>query len=64
MIQLARCYESFKFLVKVKWEGIAQGTPPRGGYTHLWEGAAHTVQGVLMPICNTLMATLVKGHIP
>ena len=41
MIQLARCYESFKFLVKVKWEGTAQGTPPRGGYTPVGGRSAH-----------------------
>ena len=23
-----------------------------------------TVQGILMPMCNPLMATLVKGHLP
>ena len=41
MIQLARCYESFKFLVKVKWECTAQGTPPRGGYTPVGGRSAH-----------------------
>ena len=41
MIQLARCYESFKFIVKVKWECTAQGTPPRGGYTPVGGRSAH-----------------------
>ena len=51
----ASCLDTYDTLLQQMEVLFANVVPPVGG---------RTVQGILMPICTFLMATLVKGHLP